>query len=87
MPSLYTPRHKKEIADNMMRASQNEAEANLAGHTASIYLGNTVILASVLFLAGTMGKFSQKHVRWSSLIFAVVLFGYALIRTLMLPMA
>ena len=39
------------------------------------------------FFAGTVGKFTQRHVRWSSLTFAIVLFGYALVRMLMLPVA
>ena len=52
------------------------------GHTAGTYLSNTVLLATVLFFAGTVGKFTQRHVRWSSLTFAIVLFGYALIRML-----
>lgn len=87
VPALYTPRHHQEIKENLTQAAQDEAQSNKAGHTASIYLSNTVILASVLFFAGTMGKFSQKHVRWSSLTFAVVLFSYALVRLLMLPVA
>jgi hypothetical protein len=50
-------------------------------------LSNTVILATVLFFAGTMEKFNQRRVRWSSLAFAVTLFGFAVVRMIMLPVA
>lgn len=87
VPALYTPLHQQEIKENLTQAAQYEEESNLTGHHARTYLSNTVILASVLFFAGTMGKFSQKHVRWSSLTFALVLFTYAIIRLVMLPVA
>ena len=85
--SLYTPRFTQEIKDAKAEAAQSEKQSNITGQHASDYLSNTVILASVLFFAGTMGKFNQRHVRWSSLAFAVTLFAYALIRMLMLPVA
>lgn len=87
VPSLYTPAHQQEIRDAMAGAAQAEAQSNTTGHTAGTYLSNTVILATVLFFAGTVGKFTQRHVRWSSLTFAIVLFSYALVRMLMLPVA
>ena len=87
VPSLYTPAHQQEIRDARAGAAQAEAQSNTTGHTASAYLSNTVILATVLFFAGTVGKFTQRHVRWSSLTFAIVLFGYTLVRMLMLPVS
>ena len=87
VPALYTPAHQQEIRDARTAAAQAEAQANTTGHTAGTYLSNTVILATVLFFAGTVGKFTQRHVRWSSLTFAIVLFGYTLVRMLMLPVS
>jgi hypothetical protein len=87
VPALYAPRFMQEIKDAKTEAAQSEAKSNITGHTASTYLSNTVVLASVLFFAGTMGKFDQRHVRWASLAFAVTLFAYALVRMLMLPVA
>ena len=87
VPALYTPAHQQEIRDAQAAAAQAEAQSNTTGHTAGTYLSNTVILATVLFFAGTVGKFTQRHVRWSSLTFAIVLFGYAMVRMLMLPVA
>jgi hypothetical protein len=87
VPPLYTPRFHETINKLKTEAAAAEAQSNTTGHTASIYLSNTVILATVLFFAGTVGKFTQRHVRWSSLGFAVVLFIYTLVRMLMLPIA
>ena len=87
VPALYTPVHQQEIHDALAGAALAEAQANTTGHTAATYLSNTVILATVLFFAGTVGKFTQRHVRWGALTFAIVLFGYALVRMLMLPVA
>jgi hypothetical protein len=87
VPALYTPRYQQEIRDARAAAAQAESQSNVTGHTASTYLSNTVILATVLFFAGTVGKFTQRHVRRSSLAFAIVLFGYVVVRTLVLPVA
>ncbi|MEI6536604.1 MAG: hypothetical protein WCN98_14760 [Verrucomicrobiaceae bacterium] len=87
VPALYTPRFAQEIKDAKAEAAQSEAKSNITGHTAGAYLSNTVVLASVLFFAGTMGKFDQRHVRWSSLAFAIALFAYAAVRMAMLPVA
>lgn len=87
VPGLYTPRYEQEIRTAHTEAAQAEAQANVTGNYASSYLSNTVLLASVLFFAGTVGKFDQRHVRWASLAFAIALFGYAAVRMLMLPVA
>jgi hypothetical protein len=87
VPSLYTPRFHEKVNQLRAEAAQSEAQSNTTGHTAGTYLTNTVILATVLFFAGTVGKFSQRHVRWSSLTFAIVLFAYVVVRMLMLPVA
>jgi hypothetical protein len=87
VPSLYTPPFHEKVNQLRTEAAQAEAQAKTTGHTADTYLTNTVILATVLFFAGTVGKFTQRHVRWSSLTFAMVLFGYVMVRMLLLPVA
>jgi hypothetical protein len=84
---LYVPRFSDEIHVASAEAEAAEKESNAAGHVASSYLSNTVLLATVLFFAGTAGKFHQRRVRSSSLFFAIALFCYAAVRTLLLPIA
>ena len=52
---------------------------------AAQYLSTTVLLATVLFFAGTSAKFDQRHVRQSSLFFAVAVFLFAVWRMIALP--
>lgn len=85
VPALYTPRHEQEIRDAHAEAARAQAQSSAMGNHASSYLSNTVLLASVLFFAGTMGKFKQPHVRWGSFAFAIALFSYALFRMVTLP--
>lgn len=85
VPELYSFRFSQEIRDARAEAAQAEKQSNISDHHASTYLSNTVILATVLFFAGTMEKFNQRHVRWFSLAFAITLFTFALVRMLMLP--
>lgn len=84
---LYMPRFEREIRDANTEAALAEAKSKQTGHLASSYLSNTVLLATVLFFAGTASKFDQRRVRWASLAFAVSLFLYAAVRMLMLPVA
>jgi hypothetical protein len=49
------------------------------------YLSNTVLLAAVLFFAGTSAKFNQRHVRQSSFFFALAVFLFAAVRMFLLP--
>jgi hypothetical protein len=46
----------------------------LPGH----YLANTVLFATVLFFAGTSGKFEQRRVRVLGFIFAAAVFAFPL---------
>lgn len=85
--TLYTPRFDREIREAKEEAGRAHARALVTDHTASSYLGNTVLLATVLFFAGTAGKFDQRRVRWASLGFAVATFLYAAVRMLLLPVA
>lgn len=84
---LYTPRFDEDIRNAHAESAQAAAQSNTFGQTASTYLSNTVILATVLFFAGTAGKFDQRRVRWASLGFAIVLFLYAAIQTVLLPVS
>ncbi len=85
--SLYVPRFSDECRAAAAEAEAAEKASNSAGHVASSYLSNTVLLATVLFFAGTAGKFHQRRVRFYSLSFAIVLFSYAVVRMLLLPIA
>lgn len=86
-PELYTPHFQQDIRNEQAEAAQASAQSSAAGQNAGGYLSNTVLLATVLFFAGTASKFDQRHVRWASLTFAVALFLYAATRMLMLPVA
>jgi hypothetical protein len=83
--SLYTPRFDTEIREARAEAGRAEAESNTAGNHSSAYLSNTVVLAMVVFFAGTAGRFDRRRVRWSSLAFALALFAFVAVRTSMLP--
>lgn len=87
VPGLYSFRFEQEIRDAHTQAAQAEKQSNITGHHASSYLSNTVLLATVLFFAGTAGRFDQRRVRLPSLAFAIALFLYAAVRMLMLPVA
>lgn len=83
--SLYTPRFATEVREARAGAARAEADSNTAGHQASNYLSNTVVLAMVVFFAGTAGSFDKRVVRWSSLAFALVLFSFVAVRICMQP--
>lgn len=87
VPSLYKPRFAEDIRQATTDAGRNGAEAKQTGNVAAQYLSNTVLLAAVLFFAGTSAKFDQRHVRQSSFFFAVAAFLFAAVRMLMLPVA
>lgn len=87
LPNFYTPRYAQEIRDAKAGSAKASAEAKTTGVTSGAYLSNTVLLAAVLFFAGTAGKFDHRNVRQPSLFFAIALFLYAAVRMLMLPVA
>jgi len=87
LPGLYVPRYTADIQQLNDQAALAQKQANVSGRNASSYLSNTVLLAAVLFFAGTAGKFDQLHVRMSSFAFASLFFLYAVVRMFMLPMA
>jgi hypothetical protein len=83
--ALYTPRFDKEIREARAEAARAEAESNTAGNYSSSYLSNTVVLAMVVFFAGSAGNFDRRRVRWSSLAFALALFAFVAVRMVTLP--
>ena len=87
VPELYTLPFTEENRAANAEAARAEAQSNTAGHTASTYLSNTILLATVLFFAGTAGRLDRRHVRWFSLAFAGTLFIYTAVRMVMLPVA
>jgi hypothetical protein len=87
VPKLYQPRFIQDARQANADAGRNDAEAKRTNHIASQYLSNTVLLAAVLFFAGTSAKFDHRYVRQSSFFFALAAFFFAVVRTFMLPVA
>jgi len=76
-----------EAAEATVKAGAKLQQSRNAGSRSGQYLANTVLFAAVLFFAGTSNKFEQRRVRVVAFIFALAVFGFALARTVMLPMA
>ena len=87
VPKLYQMRGATEASEATASAVGKVEQSLKAGSLSGQYLANTVLFAAVLFFAGTANKFEQRRVRVTALIFAVAVFGFALARTVMLPMA
>jgi hypothetical protein len=87
VPNLYQIRDAGEAATARTEAMSRVTEARAAGNRSGQYLANTVLFATVLFFAGTAGKFEQPRVRFSAAIFALAVFAFAVIRMLLTPAA
>jgi hypothetical protein len=87
VPNLYQVRGTAEAAAARADSVQRLAEAREAGNRSGQYLANTVLFATVLFFAGTAGKFEQPRVRLSAALFAVAVFVFAVVRMLLMPAA
>jgi hypothetical protein len=87
VPNLYQVRGAAEAAAARADSVRRVAEARAAGNRSGQYLANTVLFATVLFFAGTAGKFEQPRVRLFATAFGVALFVFAVIRTLLMPAA
>lgn len=85
VPNLYKPRGAEEAAAARADAARQLIAAREAGNRSGQYLANTVLFATVLFFAGTAGKFEQPRVRFSAALFAVAVFVFATIRMLLMP--
>jgi hypothetical protein len=87
VPNLYEMRGTREAAEATTKAAGKMQDAQAAGNVSGQYLANTVLFATVLFFAGTAGKFEQPRVRLFSVAFGVALFVFAVIRMLFMPAA
>jgi hypothetical protein len=87
VPNLYELRGTREAAEITAKAASKIEEARAAGNLSGKYLANTVLFATVLFFAGTAGKFEQPRVRLSAAAFALAVFVFALIRMFLMPAA
>jgi len=87
VPNLYQARGVAEAAAARADSVKRVAEAREAGNRSGQYLANTVLFATVLFFAGTAGKFEQPRVRHYAAIFGLALFVFALVRMLLMPAA
>jgi hypothetical protein len=87
VPNLYQVRGTAEAAAARADAERRVTAARQAGNRSGQYLANTVLFATVLFFAGTAGKFEQPRVRLFAAAFAVALFVFAVIRMLLMPAA
>jgi hypothetical protein len=87
VPNLYQVRGTAEAAAARADSVRRVAEARAAGNRSGQYLANTVLFATVLFFAGTAGKFEQPRVRLFATAFGVALFVFAVIRTLLMSAA
>ena len=85
VPNLYEMRGSREATDASAKAANSQREAGSAGSISGQYLANTVLFATVLFFANASAKFEQRRVRVIAFVFAVAVFVFALVRTLMLP--
>ena len=87
VPNLYQVRDAAEAAAARAEAMKQITTARASGNRSGQYLANTVLFATVLFFAGTAGKFEQPRVRFSAAIFALAVFAFAVIRMLFMPAA
>ena len=85
VPNLYEMRGTREAAEaNAQAASSLQASRNNSSVSGQ-YLANTVLFATVLFFASASGRFEQRRVRVVAFAFAVAVFAFAVMRTVMLP--
>jgi hypothetical protein len=87
VPNLYEVRGAAEATAARADSVRRVAEAREAGNRSGQFLANTVLFATVLFFAGTAGKFEQPRVRLFAAVFGVALFVFAVIRMLLMPPA
>jgi hypothetical protein len=85
VPALYQVRGTAEAATARATGARQLTEARAAGNQSGQYLANTVLFATVLFFAGTAGKFEQPRVRLISAGFSIAVFVFAVTRTLLMP--
>jgi hypothetical protein len=87
VPKLYEVRGVADAAAVRADAVERLKGAREAGNRSGRFLANTVLFATVLFFAGTAGKFEQPRVRLSAAIFGLAVFAFAVIRMFLTPAA
>lgn len=87
VPNLYQVRGTAEAIEVRSEAAAKLVTARAAGNRSGQFLANTVLFATVLFFAGTAGRFKQPRVRFSAAAFALAVFALAVIRMLLMPAA
>lgn len=85
VPRLYETPGTREAAEATAKAAESRRQAGAAGSVSGQYLANTVLFAAVLFFANAAGKFEQRRVRVVAFAFAIAVFLFAVVRTVMLP--
>lgn len=85
VPDLYEMRGAAEAAKLRADATERVDAARNAGSLSGQFLANTVLFAAVLFFAAMTTKFEQRRVRLVTIIVTLALFGFAAVRTLLLP--
>lgn len=85
VPGLYEMRGAAEAAKLRADATERVDAARNAGSLSGQFLANTVLFAAVLFFAAMTTKFEQRRVRLVTIIVTLALFGFAAVRTLLLP--
>jgi hypothetical protein len=85
VPRLYETPGTREAAEASAKAADNQQQAGAAGSISGQYLANTVLFAAVLFFANAASRFEQRRVRVVAFAFAVAVFMFAVVRTMMLP--
>ena len=87
VPNLYQVRGVADAGAARADATARVTKAREAGNRSGQFLANTVLFATVLFFAGTAGKFEQQRVRLFAAAFGVALFVFAVVRMLLMPAA
>src|SRR6516162_4507641 len=85
VPNLYELPGAREAAEARATAATKVEQAARAGSLSGQYLANTVLFAAVLFFANAAGKFEQRRVRQVAFTFALAVFMFAVVGTVMLP--
>jgi hypothetical protein len=85
VPELYELPGEKLANETTSKAEVCVRDAAAAGNVSGQYLANTVLFATVLFFAGTAGKFDRGPVRIAEAVFAIAIFTFAAVRVFMLP--
>ena len=86
VPNLYQMPGADEIEKANAAAAQKITDSRAAGSVSGQYLANTVLFATVLFFVNAASKFEQRRVRLLGFLFAIAIFSFAVVRTVMLPL-